>query len=789
LDELAKSEMEIMMSKKKKVAREPTTWFGRFVQKLCKGISWLFGGGRDKDMQQKGDMVRQMKPPIFFIALMILGVYMGILTAGIWEDGDNLFTLVGKLGDWWEHNSLKLPMKVAFGNRVMLARSIFVYEFIVFIYIMLDLSKNRNYMRGKEYGTAKWASVEAINNQFKEKKNECWNRVYSNNIRISMDPKVGINNNVLAIGGSGVGKSFYFLTPNIYQANKNSTYPGSFVFTDPKAELLQKNGAYLRDKGYKVKVLNLVPGMMHESDRFNPLKYIRSEADIIKLINNIFANTTPQGASGQDPFWEKSELMLWDALFLIVWMEHEKYGWEMNMNTVLWLLSQAEVGEKPKEKSELDKIFDSLPGKTAKEPNKGEKHPAYVAYRKVMTGAADTKRSIIISANARMAILDNPEIRRILSDDDLDLASIGTGIIKDAEKRFSIISDDEETDEKGKKPLQKTALFCVIPDSDTSYNCIAGMMYTLLFQELYFQADFMYGGKLPVPVTFWLDEFANIALPKDFIKMLTTMRSRLISCVIIIQNLAQLKALFEKEWEEIPGNCDVCVYLGGNEQSTFEYISKNLGKKTIYKKSHGESKGHNGSSSTNEDALGRELMLPEEVRELDNEYCIVFVRGKKPIFDHKFKTLESPEFAKSVALGSYMHSVAKKQDEGGTIELATNKEIEYAKKHGLLIDIKLGELTTTPDLQSVLDIVVKNKEDEEKEFSRVKEVDINDYSIDQLLQLDDFSLEDEELLEVQLGLKAGLSQEDVMSYILYGDAERMRSKRILLETIKASKKR
>lgn len=716
----------------------------------------------------KCDMAKPWKPPVaFYMLMLILGMYFAIITAGVWKDGDNIYTIFAKVMRIAANEPYHIPITRAFAQFQVLIKSVFMYEFTIGILILLDFSKNRNFMRGKEYGTANWASVETINRYFMEKEHASWNRVYSEKLRVSMNPKIGINNNVLAIGGSGVGKSFYFLTPNIYQADVDSIYPGSMIFTDPKAELLQKNGAYLKSKGYEIKVLNLVPGMMQESDRFNPLKYIRSEADIIKLINNIFANTTPQGASAQDPFWEKSELMLWDALILIVWMEHELFGWEMNLNTVLMLLSKAEIGEKPKERSELDKIFDDLVIKTMKDKTKGEQHPAYLAYKKVMTGAADTKRSIIISAHARMAILENPEIRRILSDDDLDLASIGTGIT-------------------GEKKGVKTALFCVIPDSDTSYNCIAGMMYTLLFQELYFQADFKYGGKLPVPVTFWLDEFANIALPKDFIKMLTTMRSRLISCVIIIQNLAQLKALFEKEWEEIPGNCDVCVYLGGNEQSTFEYISKNLGKKTIYKKSNGQTKGHNGSSSTNEDALGRELMLPEEVRELDNEYCIIFVRGKKPIFDHKFRTLESPEFAKSVALGPYMHSQAKSLDKSGRIELATNREIAYAKEHGLLQNIILDELAVSPDLKAVMDIVIKNKEEEEKELRREKEVDISELSINQLLQRDDFCLEDEELLEVTLGMKAGLSEEDIKSYILYGDAERMRSKRLLLEAINAS---
>ena len=244
-----------------------------------------------------------------------------------------------------------------------------------------------------------------------------------------------------------------------------------------------------------------------------------------------------------------------------------------------------------------------------------------------MRGAGDTIRSIIISANSRLAKLENKQVMKLLSKDDLNLAELGTGVNADGRT--------------------KTALFCVIPDSDKSYNFIIGLLYTQIFQELYYQADFNYGGRLPIHVTFLLDEFANVALPDDFCSLLSTMRSREISSVIIIQNLAQIKALFKDTWETITGNCDTTVYLGGNEQSTHEYISKLLGKMTIDKKSSGETKGRQGSSSKNIDVLGREILTPDEVRMMDNKKCLVFIRGLNPVIDNKYFTPKHKRFIQS----------------------------------------------------------------------------------------------------------------------------------------------
>lgn len=371
----------------------------------------------------------------------------------------------------------------------------------------------------------------------------------------------------------------------------------------------------LKKNGYNVKVLNLID--MAKSDGYNPFRYIREENDVVKLVTNIISNTTPKETAPTDPFWEKSESMFLQALFYYVWLEMPPN--RKNFQSVLDLLSEAEVDVKGND-SKLTKKMKQL----AKTSKLKQNHPAYKQYMKVIRGAGDTVRSIIISANSRLAFLENKKVLRILSRDEMNLADIGIGVNGDCET--------------------KTALFCVIPDSDKSYNFIIGMLYTQIFQELYYQADFNFGGRLPIHVTFMLDEFANVALPDDYCSLLSTMRSREISSVIIIQNLAQIKALFKETWETIPGNCDTLIYLGGNEQSTHKYISELLGKGTIDKRSSGETRGRQGSSSRNYDVLGRELMTPDEARKFNNKKCLIFIRGFDPIVDNKFIPFKHPAF-------------------------------------------------------------------------------------------------------------------------------------------------
>ena len=546
------------------------------------------------------------RPNIIMIVLgAFASAFLGYLAAGAWRDGIEFheflerFTIVCSypLHDYYNEFTFR-----------MTSYALLAYAVIIVMYY----TSQRNFMPGKEYGTSRLADTKQVNRVLADK-DEGRNRILSQNVRMSLDTRhTKLNNNVLIIGGSGAGKTFYEVKPNLMQLNT------SFIATDPKGELLRSEGEMLKNNGYNVKVINLLE--MAKSDCYNPFAYIREETDVVKLITNIMSNTTPKGASPSDPFWEKAEGLFLQALFYYVWLEEKPS--KRNFASVLKLMEEAEVTEKGKP-SMLDTRMKFL---EATSPLK-ENHPAVKQYNKCMRGAGDTVRSIIISANSRLATLENKQVLRMLSRDELNLAELGIGV-----------NGDGKT---------KTALFCVIPDSDKSYNYIIGMLYTQIFQELYYQADFNCGGRLPVHVTFMLDEFSNVALPDDYCSLLSTMRSREISSVIIIQNLAQIKALFKDTWETIPGNCDSLVYLGGNEQSTHEYISKLLGKATIDKKSSGETRGRQGSSSRNYDVLGREIMTPDEVRKMDNKKCLIFIRGFDPILDNKYNPFGHPVFAQT----------------------------------------------------------------------------------------------------------------------------------------------
>ena len=545
-----------------------------------------------------------------FLPMIVIGAlcsaYLGYLVNGAWKQGMEFGAFVEAFG-----KVLSYPLRDYYngGTLKAVAAALLIYAMAVLIYY----TSQRNLMPGREYGTARLAEPKEINRLLADTGDDSKNRILSQNVRMSLDTrKTGRNNNVLIIGGSGAGKTFYEVKPNLMQLNT------SFIVTDPKGEILRSQGELLKQNGYQVRVINLLD--MENSDCYNPFVYIREETDVVKLVTNLMSNTTPKNAAPNDPFWDKAEGMFLQALFFYVWLEMPPAS--RNMQSVMELLSEAEVVEKDKV-SDLDARMAFL---EATSPL-GKNHPAVKQYNKCMRGAGDTIRSIIISANSRLAKLESRQVMRLLSKDDLNLEELGTGINADGHT--------------------KTALFCVIPDSDKSYNFIIGLLYTQIFQELYYQADFNYGGRLPIHVTFLLDEFSNVALPDDFCSLLSTMRSREISSVIIIQNLAQIKALFKDTWETITGNCDTTVYLGGNEQSTHEYISKLLGKMTIDKRSSGETRGKQGSSSRNMDVLGREILTPDEVRMLDNGKCLVFIRGMNPVLDNKYFTPKHPRFAQS----------------------------------------------------------------------------------------------------------------------------------------------
>ncbi len=578
---------------------------------------------------------------IFILFGAIFSVYIGYLAGGAWSEGSNAFIFVVEFAK---------IMEKPFGNYFndYTVRAIGITLLLYGVVMLMYYTSLRNYMPGREYGSAKFESIKKVNETLKDK-DENHNRILSQNVRMSLDTRyTKLNNNVLIIGGSGSGKTFYEVKPNLMEMPKNC----SFIATDSKGELVRSCGKMLKDHGYNVKVINLVE--MEKSDCYNPFAYIRQETDVIRLITNLIANTTPKGSVSNDPFWEKAESLFLQALFYYVWLEEKPAT--RNFKTVMNLLAEAEVKEQGKP-SRLDVRMKFL----EETHPLGSNHPAVKQYNKCMRGAGDTVRSIIISANSRLAYLENQQVLRLLSRDDLNIAEFGTGV-----------NGDKKT---------KSALFCVIPDNDKSYNFIIGMLYTQIFQELYYQADFIYGGRLPIHVTFMLDEFANVALPDDYCSLLSTMRSREISSVIIIQNMAQIKALFKDTWETIPGNCDTMIFLGGNEQSTHKYVSEALGKGTIDKRTTGETRGRQGSSSKNYDVLGRELLTPDEARKLDNTKCLLIIRGFDPIIDDKYNPFGHPRFHETAdGKGeAYVHEPSKK-GAGKTIEVLNPHAVAYYEK-------------------------------------------------------------------------------------------------------------
>ena len=592
-------------------------------------------------------------------------IYVSYVLNGIWNTNGDIVLILNKF-----NAAIKNPFGHYYNANTL--RAVIYGSVIYGMAVLMYVTSRRNLMHGKEYGTASFADIRMVNKAIADKdKNK--NRILSNNVRMSTDTSVtGLNNNMLVIGGSGAGKTFFIVKPNIMQMMLNN----SFIATDPKGEIARATANMLKKNGYNVKVLNLID--MAKSDGYNPFRYIREENDVVKLVTNIISNTTPKETAPTDPFWEKSESMFLQALFYYVWLEMPPN--RKNFQSVLELLSEAEVDAKGND-SKLTKKMKQL----AKTSKLKQNHPAYKQYMKVIRGAGDTVRSIIISANSRLALLENPQILRILSKDDLHLEELGIGV-----------NGDKHT---------RTALFCIIPDSDKSYNFIVGMLYTQLFQELYFQADFKNDGKLPIQVTLMMDEFANVALPDDFCSLLSTMRSRRISSIIIIQNLAQIKALFKDTWETITGNCDTFVYLGGNEKSTHQYISEMLGKSTIDKRSTGETRGVHGSASRNYDVLGRELMTPDEVRNMSNKKCLIFIKGFNPIFDDKYIPFRHKNFSQTEDGGgkAYVHDPSLNKGSLRPVKLLSEKQIndikEYKKENEVvhIMDMSLEEVMMLDD--------------------------------------------------------------------------------------------
>jgi len=537
-------------------------------------------------------------------------VWLGLLVAPAITNG-GIVELLKNLG-----NVFNNPFSINICEGSLKTVLIFIFAYILGIGIYISTA--RNYRRREEHGSAKWGDAVTINNKYSDKDKEK-NKILTKSTRIGLDGRKHRRNlNVLVCGGSGSGKTRFYAKPNIMNANT------SFITLDCKGEILRDTGSLLEQKGYKIKVLDLIN--MEKSHCYNPFAYLRDDNDIQRLVTNLFKNTTPKGSQSQDPFWDQAAMML--LLALVFYLHYEAPEDEQNFPMVMEMIRAGEVREDDDTfNSPLDELFNRL-------ERRNPEHIALKYYRNYRSGSGKTLKSIQITLVSRLEKFNLDSLAGITQYDELELWKLGE---------------------------EKTALFAIIPDNDSSFNFIVGMLYTQLFQQLYYQADVVHGGRLPVHVHFVMDEFANVALPDEFEKLLATMRSREISVSIIIQNLAQLKALFEKQWESIVGNCDEFLYLGGNEQSTHEYVSKLLGKETIDTNTYGQSYGRNGNYSTNWQITGRELMTPDEVRMLDNQYALLFIRGERPVKDFKFDILKHPnvKLSKDGGAPGYKHGLDK----------------------------------------------------------------------------------------------------------------------------------
>jgi len=462
----------------------------------------------------------------------------------------------------------------------------------------------KKYRHGMEYGSARWGTPADIAPYM--------DKDFFNNIpmtqteRITMSsrpkqPKYARNKNILVIGGSGSGKTRFFCKPSLLQAHS------SYVCTDPKGTLLPEIGSFLERKKYRIKCLNLIN--FKKSMRYNPLAYIRSEKDILKLVNALIMNTKGEGEKSSEDFWVKAERLYYSALIGYIWYEAPEE--ERNFITLLDLINASEAREDDETyQSPVDILFQQL---EEKEPD----HFAVKQYRKFKMAAGKTLKSILISCGARLAPFDIKELRDLMETDELELDTLGDS---------------------------KTALFVIISDTDSTFNFVAALMYSQLFNLLCDKADDFYGGRLPVHVRLILDEFANIGQIPNFDKLIATIRSREISASIILQSQSQLKTIYKDAADTIVGNCDSTLFLGGKEKSTLKEISELLGKETIDSYNQSENRGAQTSHGLNYQKLGKELMTQDELAVMDGGKCIFMLRGVRPFLSEKYDLTKHPNY-------------------------------------------------------------------------------------------------------------------------------------------------
>lgn len=594
-------------------------------------------------------MVRKRKNPWkLFLLVFILCSYTGYLVSGIFLIKElSISNLEKTLTDIFTH-----PLQNYWNDKSL---PCIMTGFCIWLcFISYYLYNYRNFLPGKEDGSAQWEDLKRIKKRLENPVLEK-NFILSKHIKVSKN--ILSNNNILIIGSPGTGKSLFEVTPNLLLC------AASYVVLDVKGELLRKYGNFLKERGYQLKVLNLKEMLC--SNQYNPFRYITKEEDVVRLVSNIQVNTTPPDAMKGEPFWEDGCALYLQSLFFYVWLEIPSY--RRNMNRVLELVNMENHVVDDEGNTELTLAMERLAAGTM-----GKQHPAYRDYMKLKKGAPDTVSSIIIMVNAKLKYFETKPLCRIFEDDEMDLKEIGIG--------------------KNGDGKTKTALFLVTPDNDTSFNFVMGMLYTQLFDTLIRTADMECGGTLPLPVEIWMDEFANGARPEKFEQLITTLRSRNIAAIPILQSVSQIKTIYKNDaWDIIMDACSMFVFLGAGRGavSTQKYVSELLGKATIDKKSEGESRGSHGNSSRNFDHQGRELLTPAEVGALDNKKCILFLQGYQPILDEKYIPFEDDNYKEAIGLGIYEHNIVVKKGSSGAyrtvkpkgcLELLDDASITYYRE-------------------------------------------------------------------------------------------------------------
>ena len=512
--------------------------------------------------------------------------WVAILLADAIQPGRNLFELMEVLTEKLNH-----PFQFHYTEYTI--KSMLVCTLLYAAGIGIFYSSQKNYRRGEEHGSARWGDARQICKKY-SKKPYSQNILLTQNFRISLDThKHRRCLNILVVGGSGAGKSRDFALPNIMQCCC------SMVITDPKAELLRKTGGLLEKKGYEVRVFDLINP--DTSFCYNPFEYVHDDKDVLRLISNLIQNTTPKGSQSSDPFWEKSETALLQALML--YLLHEAPPEEQNFAMIMEMLGSAQVKEEDEDyESPLDILFDRL---EMRDPDS----IAVKQYHIYKQAAGKTAKSILISCGARLAPFDIAELRGIMSYDEMELDKIGD---------------------------RKTALFLIMSDTDTTFNFVIAMLQSQLFNLLCDKADDVYGGRLPVHVRVIADEFANIGQIPQFDKLIATIRSREISASIILQSQSQLKAMYKDSADTILGNCDTTLFLGGKEKTTLKEMSELLGKETIDLYNTSETRSNQKSFGLNYQKTGKQLMTEDEIAVMDGGKCILQIRGARPFFSDKY---------------------------------------------------------------------------------------------------------------------------------------------------------